>query len=85
MDLLVKSYADKQYHNQITATITQAFANIAANLEGEAELNELLLRLLELFVFQGLEGKRMSNKAAKSITGSVSKNFLKCAICTFSL
>lgn len=71
MDLLIKSYADKQYHQQITTAITAAFANIAANLEGESELNDLLLRLLELYVVQGLEGIRAASKTTKNITASV--------------
>ena len=39
-----------------------AFANIAANVADEEKQQDLLLRLLELFVQMGLEAKRISEK-----------------------
>ena len=39
-----------------------AFANIAANVADEEKQQDLLLRLLELFVQMGLEAKRVSEK-----------------------
>ena len=39
-----------------------AFANIAANITGEENQQDFLIRILELFVNLGLEAKRVSEK-----------------------
>lgn len=62
---------DRQKYLHVSSAVTNALANIAANIQGESELDDLLLRLLELFLQLGLEPKRTIDKSANNVAATM--------------
>ncbi|CAG0882290.1 unnamed protein product [Darwinula stevensoni] len=64
--------AEDRKLQHVTLAVNNALANIAASIQGDGEMLELLGRLLELFVQLGLEAKRVAEKSNTPLKASSS-------------
>lgn len=74
----------KQYHN-VSDAVVNALGNIAANIQGETEMLDLIGKLLELFVQIGLEGERSYDNTAGAQKASSSAGNLGMLIPVISI
>lgn len=54
-------------YRSVSSKIIDAFTSIAENMQGEKDLMDFLIRLLELFVQLGLDAKQHSVKTSNAL------------------
>lgn len=54
-------------YRAVSSKIIDAFSSIAENMQGEGDLTDFLIRLLELFMQLGLDAKQHSVKTANAL------------------